>query len=167
MGFESSKKWNNFPKFIHIYVDNIFSYKLDSLIFKQKYTDLGKVWNAKYRWDLIKPLSVADEKDFNNLHQMTDENNLKDFTYQILTLTRSIIDSLNEKELLNNIDVSNPDYQKYMADHDNKMDGSLLRLEWYMRTRGCYNAGLLNYLRKLQSYRSKNAAHRRGQRTRK
>jgi len=63
---------------------------------------------------------------------------------------------------LNNIDVSNPDYQKYMADHDNKMDGSLLRLEWYMRTRGCYNAGLLNYLRKLQSYRSKNAAHRRG-----
>lgn len=133
-----------------------------ALIFKQKYTDLGKVWNAKYGWDLIKPLSVADEKDFNNLHQMTDENNLKDFTYQILTLTRSIIDSLNEKELLNNIDVSNPDYQKYMSDHDNKMDGSLLRLEWYMRTRGCYNAGLLNYLRKLQSYRSKNAAHRRG-----
>lgn len=133
-----------------------------SLVFKQQYTEMGKKWNAKYGWDLIKPLSPADDRDFNNLHQMTDENNLKDFTYQILTLTRSIIDSLNEKELMNNIDVTNVDYQNYMTCHDNKMDGSLLRFEWYLRTRGGYNAGMLTYLRKLQSYRSKNAAHRRG-----
>lgn len=133
-----------------------------SLVFKQKYSEMGKKWNAKYGWDLIKPLSIDDEKDFNNLHQMTDENNQKDFTYQILTLTRSIIDSLNEKELMNNIDVTNTDYLNYMAGHDNKMDGSLLRLEWYLRTRGSYDAGMLTYLRKLQSYRSKNAAHRRG-----
>lgn len=132
------------------------------LVFKQKYSELRKAWNVKYGWDLIKPLSPDDENEFNNLHQMSDENNLKDFTYQILTLTRSIIDSLNEKELLGGIDVNNPDYQKYMADHNNKMDGSLLRLEWYLKTRGCYNAGMLGYLRKLQSYRSKNAAHRRG-----
>jgi len=111
---------------------------------------------------LIKPLSVDDEKDFNNLHQMTDENNLKDFTYQILTLTRSIIDSLNEKELMNHMDVTNTNYLDYMAGHDNKMDGSLLRLEWYLKTTGGYDAGMLSYLRKLQSYRSKNAAHRRG-----
>ena len=133
-----------------------------SLVFKQQYSELGKKWNAKYGWDLIKPLSVDDDKDFNNLHQMTDENNLKDFTYQILTLTRSIIDSLNEKELLDRIDETNSDYQKYVADHEGKMDGSLLRLEWYLRTRGGYDAGMLTYLRKLQSYRSKNAAHRRG-----
>lgn len=133
-----------------------------ALVFKQKYADLRKAWNTKKGWDLIKPLSVADESDFNNLHQMTDENNLKDFTYQILTLTRSIIDSLNEKELLDRIDKSNTDYQNYMAGHDNKMDGSLLRLEWYLRTSDSYNAAMLGYLRKLQSYRSKNAAHRRG-----
>ena len=132
------------------------------LVFKQKYADLRKAWNNKNGWDLIKPLSVADESDFNNLHQMTDENNLKDFTYQILTLTRSIIDSLNEKELLDRIDKSNTDYQNYMAGHDNKMDGSLLRLEWYLRTSDSYKAAMLGYLRKLQSYRSKNAAHRRG-----
>jgi len=133
-----------------------------SLVFKQQYSELGKKWNAKFGWDLIKPLSVDDEKDFNNLHQMTDENNLKDFTYQILTLTRSIIDSLNEKELMNHMDVTNTDYLDYMAGHDNKMDGSLLRLEWYLKTTGGYDAGMLSYLRKLQSYRSKNAAHRRG-----
>ena len=133
-----------------------------SLVFKRKYIEMRKVWNAKWGWDLIKPLSPADENDFNNLHQMADEKNQKDFTYQILTLTRSIIDSLNEKELLSGIDVTNPDYKKYMADHDNKIDGSLLRLEWFLKTRGCYNAGMLGYLRKLQSYRSKNAAHRRG-----
>lgn len=133
-----------------------------SLVFKQQYNELGKKWNAKYGWDLIKPLSVDDEKDFNNLHQMTDENNLKDFTYQILTLTRSIIDSLNEKELMNHLDVTNTDYLNYLAGHEGKMDGSLLRLEWYLRTRGGYDAGMLTYLRKLQSYRSKNAAHRRG-----
>lgn len=133
-----------------------------ALVFKQKYAELQKAWNAKHGWDLIKPLSPKDEKDFNNLHQMTDDNNLKDFTYQILTLTRSIIDSLNEKELLNRIDVSNPDYQKYMSENDNKMEGSLLRLEWYLKTSGSYNAQMLVYLRKLQSYRSKNAAHRRG-----
>ena len=133
-----------------------------ALVFKQKYAELRKVWNAKFGWDLIKPLSPDDENEFNNLHQMTDDNNLKDFTYQILTLTRSIIDSLNEKELLERIDTSNSDYQQYMAEHDNKMDGSILRLEWYLRTRGSYNAAMLVYLRKLQSYRSKNAAHRRG-----
>ena len=133
-----------------------------SLVFRQKYQEMRKTWNAKNGWDLIKPLSVSDESDFNNLHQMTDENNLKDFTYQILTLTRSIIDSLNEKELLDRIDETNSDYQKYVADHEGKMDGSLLRLEWYLRTRGGYNAEMLSYLRKLQSYRSKNAAHRRG-----
>ena len=133
-----------------------------TLVFKQKYADLRKAWNTQKGWDLIKPLSVADESDFNNLHQMTDENNLKDFTYQILTLTRSIIDSLNEKELLERIDTSNTDYQNYMAGHDNKMDGSLLRLEWYLKTGDSYNAAMLGYLRKLQGYRSKNAAHRRG-----
>lgn len=133
-----------------------------SLVFKQKYNELRKTWSDKYGWELIKSLSPADDRDFNNLHQMTDENNQQDFTYQILTLTRSIIDSLNEKELMNNIDVTNTDYLNYMAGHDNKMDGSLLRLEWYLRTRGGYNAGMLTYLRKLQSYRSKNAAHRRG-----
>lgn len=133
-----------------------------ALVFKQKYTELRKVWNTKYGWDLIKPLSPDDENEFNNLHQMTDDNNLKDFTYQILTLTRSIIDSLNEKELLERIDASNSDYQQYMAEHGNKMDGSILRLEWYLRTSGSYNATMLVYLRKLQSYRSKNAAHRRG-----
>lgn len=133
-----------------------------ALVFKQKYAELRKMWNDKNGWDLIKPLSDKDENDFNNLHQMTDENNLKDFTYQILTLTRSIIDSLNEKELLDKIDVTNTDYQKYLAEHNNKMDGSLLRLEWYLKTNGCYKAEVLVYLRKLQSYRSKNAAHRRG-----
>lgn len=133
-----------------------------SLVFKQKCAEVSKAWSTKYGWDLLKPLSPNDDKDFNNLHQMTDENNQKDFTYQILTLTRSIIDSLNEKELLGRIDTSNSDYQKYMAEHDNKMDGSLLRLEWYLKTRGGYDASMLTYLRKLQSYRSKNAAHRRG-----
>jgi len=133
-----------------------------ALVFKQKYVELRKVWNAKHGWDLIKPLSPDDENEFNNLHQMTDDNNLKDFTYQILTLTRSIIDSLNEKELLERIDTSNSDCQQYMAENNNKMDGSILRLEWYLRTRGAYNAAVVVYLRKLQSYRSKNAAHRRG-----
>ena len=133
-----------------------------ALIFKQKYNEMRKKWNDKNGWDLIKPLSDKDEKDFNNLHQMTDDNNLKDFTYQILTLTRSIIDSLNEQELLKRIDTTNPDYGKYMAEHNNKMDGSLLRLEWYLKTNGHYDAEMLAYFRKLQSYRSKNAAHRRG-----
>lgn len=133
-----------------------------SLVFKQKYEAMRKAWNAKWGWDLIKPLSEKDENDFNNLHQMTDENNQQDFTYQILTLTRSITDSLDEKELLNRIDKTNTDYQKYMKEHDDKMEGSLLRLEWYLRTNDGYDAGMLGYLRKLQSYRSKNAAHRRG-----
>ena len=133
-----------------------------ALIFKQKYNEMRKKWNDKKGWDLIKPLSDKDEKDFNNLHQMTDDNNLKDFTYQILTLTRSIIDSLNEQELLNRTDITDTDYQKYMADPNNKKDGSLLRLEWYLKTNGHYDAEMLAYLRKLQSYRSKNAAHRRG-----
>lgn len=133
-----------------------------ALVFKHKYAEMREVWNKINGWDLIKPLSDKDERDFDNLHQMTDENNLKDFTYQILTLTRSIIDSLNEQELLDRIDTTNPDYMKYMADHENKMDGSLLRLEWYLKTTDHYDAELLAYLRKLQNYRSKNAAHRRG-----
>jgi len=79
------------------------------LYFKYKFEIFQDAWFKKFGWYLFKPLSKDDYHHFKSLHIPTT-NDQKEFDEQVLSLTKILIDSLNEKELIKgiSIDKENP-----------------------------------------------------------
>lgn len=126
-------------------------------LFSQRYQDLAEVCRKCIGWSLLLPLTAEDTHHLHSLRiPSTDEQ--KDFDELVQTLTKILIDSLNEKAL-NALIPS----QTLGA-----IKGSISRLESAFRERGV--PGLephIAFLRNLQELRSSGTAHRKGSNYRK
>jgi len=98
---------------------------------------------------IIRPLNDGDSHCLKTLHVPHTENTLE-FDQEALKLTKLLVDSINDSELDKHI----------VAIKDEK---SLSKLERYLVANGrTDHAPHIAFLRRLQRYRSTNAAHRRG-----
>ena len=121
------------------------------LYFKMKYKQFNDKWKAKYGWYLFKPLSTADDHYFISFHLLTSDNNEKEFDEQILSLTKIIIDSLNEEEL-----------KKILTTLESN-DKGIDKFEKFLKENGLSYPDMIKFIRKLQSLRSTSVAHRRSE----
>ena len=90
------------------------------LVFKKLYTQVNDKWRAKYGWSLFKELAADDQYHFEALHLMGQENDQKEFDGLIQSITKLIIDSLNEKQLVKAIDSTKPDVLKFLSERNTK-----------------------------------------------
>ncbi len=120
------------------------------LVFKQLCTKVVKAWHEKFGWNLFLPLHEADQNCFDTLRlQLTEDQN--EFDSQVLNLTKLIIDSLNERSLLDiNIGISSD-------------DKGFVKLEKFFNAHSFDRVDIhLDFLRQIQALRSSSVAHRKG-----
>ena len=123
-------------------------------IFKQRYNDLQKASQKQLGWQWLLPLHTADAHHLQSLRiPATDEQ--RAFDAMVLSLTKILIDSLNEKSLKKLIPCEKQEEFKGKrgiafldaALHLNNLEGADTHIA---------------FLRKLQDLRSSGSAHRKG-----
>ncbi len=119
------------------------------LYFKYKFAQFQKTWNKKYGWYLFKPLSIGDEHHLMSLHSPTG-NGQKEFDEQVASITKILIDSLNEKELVKGINIE--------KENPHGID----KLEAFLNSKNLFVPEMITFLRSLQNLRSTGVAHRKG-----
>jgi len=136
------------------------------LLFKKLYVDLYKKWDAKFGWPLYKELAEDDRYHFTSLHTMGKEDDQKEFDGLIQSVTKLVIDSLNEKKLVDEIDEENPVVKAYLTEKsvlDAKkanIKGGISKFECYLVDRDACNDEFVKLLRQIQDLRSCTVAHR-------
>ena len=136
------------------------------LVFKQLYIQVNNKWITKYGWPLFKELAVDDQYHFETLHLMGQENDQKEFDGLIQSITKLLIDSLNEKELVKAIDSTNPDVKNFLTEKKVKeyspsnIQGGITKFECFLISEQVQNSDLVKLLRKVQELRSSTVAHR-------
>ena len=130
------------------------------LLFKQSYEQLQKACDEYLGWQLLRPLGHQDEHHFKGLRiPSTDEQ--RDFDELVLSLTKVLIDSLNQKELKKLISLKQK--QNLSSDQKENLKGSIGCLEIALSSCGVEDAtNHITFLRKLQNLRSSGSAHRKG-----
>lgn len=127
-------------------------------LFRNRYHWLNQLCNAGLGWELLLPLDPGDKYHLRRLRVPFSDNQV-DFDGLILSLTKTLIDSLNEKclkELISDQEQAKLDQKK---DDPKGID--------YLETALCAceveNAeSHITFLRKLQGIRSSGSAHRKG-----
>lgn len=120
--------------------------------FSYNYSRLNSVCANHLGWQIFIPLAKNDEYHLKTIRVTTSEEQ-KDFDEQILSLTKLLIDSINEKQL-NKLTVPN--------DLTN-LKGSISKLEFVLKVLSIPDfEEHINFLRNLQSLRSSSSAHRKG-----
>lgn len=124
--------------------------EISDLKFKSKFERFQKMWLKKFQWNLFLPLSTDDEYNFNTLH-LPITNSQEEFDHLVLALVKTIIDSLNEKEIVEQL-------------HDSSdVKGSISKLErWFAELRLPDYQKQIKFLRELQELRSSGTGHRKG-----
>lgn len=136
------------------------------LLFKSLYEEANIKWESKHRYPLFLALAPNDQHFFDELHSMNELNNDSTFDNLILAFTKVVIDSLNEKQLENEIDETNANVLALFAKcnvKDNKktsLSGGIRRLQAVLLSEGIDCDDLINLLGKIQALRSTSAAHR-------
>ena len=136
------------------------------LVFKKLYTQVNDKWRAKYGWSLFKELAADDQYHFEALHLMGQENDQKEFDGLIQSITKLIIDSLNEKQLVKAIDSTKPDVLKFLSERNTKelkpsnLQGGITKFECFLISEGLLDSEFVKLLRKIQDLRSSTVAHR-------
>lgn len=134
------------------------------LKFKYQFRLFNESWEKKNNWQLFLPLASDDIHRFKTLHCLTQSDNPSDFEEQILSMTKIIIDSLNEAELVKNIDETNVDVQARLTElkvpDKNSVNGGISKFELYLLSQGKDLHESISYLRHLQELRSSTTAHR-------
>lgn len=118
-------------------------------IFQQDYLLFSKKWKEQYDWDFFLPLSETDQYNFNQIHiPITDSQ--PEFDQLVLSLVKVLIDSLNEKELQNQLGESD------------SLKG-ISKLEKWLELQGKDDySDHIKFLRDLQELRSTGTGHRKG-----
>lgn len=117
--------------------------------FKQKFVEFKRKWNQSLKWDLFLELSEGDKYNFEHL-RIPISNSQVEFDGLVLSLVKTIIDSLNEKELKNQIS-------------EKELKGSIKILEKFFEEQGIVNfESHIKFLRNLQELRSAGTGHRKG-----
>ncbi len=122
-----------------------------ALKFKSVFSRFQENWNNKFGWYLFKQLSSEDEHHFIALHAPISDSQAE-FDSQILSLTKILIDSLNEAEISRLITSEIPSDTKGIGKFE-----IYLNQEEFSQTEN-----VVNFMRTLQSVRSISAAHRKG-----
>lgn len=119
------------------------------LYFKYRYKVFQNAWNKKFGWYLFDPLHEGDQYHLKSLHIPTTEGE-KEFEDQVLSISKILIDSLNQKELKKGIitDIESP--------------GKIDYLDLFLKSQGYSSDQMIDFLRKLQALRSSAVAHRKG-----
>ena len=120
------------------------------LLFKYRFDIFQKNWENKYGWRLFLPLHKDDEHLLTALH-IPLTNDQAEFDNQILALTKTLIECLNEKEL-EKLTKNIPDKAR-----------SLTKFECFLGENGFqgYENGII-LLRNLWDLRSEGIGHRKG-----
>ncbi|MDE0636599.1 MAG: hypothetical protein OXI43_12230 [Candidatus Poribacteria bacterium] len=128
-------------------------------VFRQCYRNLQKACEENLGWQFLLPLNTADEHHLQSLRvPATDEQ--RDFDELVLSLTKILIDSLNEKSLKKLVSSEN---QEELKDKEGNNKRGIAILEVVFRLKEIENADdHLFFLQKLQSLRSSGSAHRKG-----
>lgn len=124
--------------------------EISDLKFKSKFERFRADWKKKYHWEFFLPLTEKDEYNFKTLHlPMTGSQ--EEFDHLILALVKTIIDSLNEKEIV-----------KQIKNHDD-LKGGISKLEqWFSELELPNYQQQIKFLRDLQELRSTGTGHRKG-----
>ena len=134
------------------------------LRFKYQFERFHSEWNEIFGWDLFLPLVDADSHRFKTLHCLTTANNSSDFDEQVLSLTKILVDSLNQKELQNGIDDNNEKVKKFLTEKKissvSELKAGIDKLCCYLWSMGYDCPNMIEFFRKLQSLRSNSIAHR-------
>lgn len=120
-----------------------------ALKFKSRFEDFQQAWYKKTGWYLFKPLSVGDKHHWDALHIPLSEG-YSEFDNQILSLTKTIVDSLNEEEIVKLIRSKIPENTK-----------GIKKFEMYLNQENVIQFNtIIDFLHQLYSIRSMSAAHR-------
>ncbi len=136
------------------------------LVFKQLYIQVNDKWRTKYGWFLFKELAADDQYHFETLHLMGQENDQKEFDGLIQSITKLLIDSLNEKQLVKAIDSTKPDVLRFLSERNIKelkpsyIQGGITKFECFLISEGLLDSNVVKLLRKVQDLRSSTVAHR-------
>lgn len=84
------------------------------LIFKKNYEYLNKQWSSHFGWQLFRPLAPEDQYLYKQLHMMYSHSN-GEFDALVGSITKIVIDSLNEAELLKGIDENSPAVKEHFS----------------------------------------------------
>ena len=136
------------------------------LVFKQLYIQVNDKWRSKYGWPLFKELAADDQYHFETLHLMGQENDQKEFDGLIQSITKLLIDSLNEKQLVKAIDSTKPDVLRFLSERNIKeskpsnIQGGITKFECFLISEGLLDSNVIKLLRNIQDLRSSTVAHR-------
>lgn len=130
------------------FMNTISPPEMPDLFFKHLFENFSQFWKEEFGWYLFKPLNEPDNLLFSTLHIPLSESPIE-FEHHVLSLTKIIIDSINQKELGNRI--KDP----------NKEQNGIDKLEVFLDEKGINGYDIhIQYLRNLQKLRSKGVAHR-------
>ncbi len=134
------------------------------LHFKYRFKMFNKKWEKQFGWPLFLPLIDEDEHRYKTLHCLTTENNHSDFDEQILSMTKLVIDSLNQKNLQSEIDDANPEVVSFLKEKQIssslELKAGIDKFQAFLLSKGMKCPDMVDYLRKVQSLRSNSVAHR-------
>ena len=134
------------------------------LQFKYRFKQFNKRWEKQFGWPLFLPLIDEDEHRYKTLHCLTTENNHSDFDEQILSMTKLVVDSLNQKCLLSEIDDSNTEVESFLKERkvtsSLELKAGIDKFQAFIFSKGMKCQDMVNFLRKVQSLRSNSVAHR-------
>lgn len=123
---------------------------MSDLKFKAGFKRFQKKWHQSFSWDLFLPLSESDEYNIKLLRIPITESQ-EEFDHQVLSLVKTIIDSLNEKEIVKQL--------KNSGD----LKGGISKLERWLSEQGLPQFEThIKFLRNLQELRSTGTGHRKG-----
>lgn len=123
---------------------------MSDLQFKAGFKNFQKKWRQSFSWDLFLPLADSDEYNFKLLRIPITESQ-EEFDHQVLSLVKTIIDSLNEKEIVKQL--------KNSGD----LKGGISKLERWLSEQGIPQfEPHIKFLRNLQELRSTGTGHRKG-----
>ncbi|MBI2356050.1 MAG: hypothetical protein HYV13_02505 [Candidatus Doudnabacteria bacterium] len=119
------------------------------LYFKYKFGLFQQAWHKQFGWHLFKPLSAGDEHHMKSLHVPTT-NGQKEFDDQVASITKIMIDSLNEGELEKGLTITKENAR------------GIDKFEAFSIAHGFSAPKMIEFLRNLQDLRSAGVAHRKG-----
>lgn len=121
------------------------------LLFKQNFEKFNKIWLLKFNWYLFKPLSDGDAYLFAHLRIPVNDSQ-SEFDYQVLTLTKILIDSLNEEAIGN-----------YIVIEEGKNIKGIKKFELFLKGLNYLDNNslkIISFFRNLQDLRSSSVGHR-------
>lgn len=121
------------------------------LVFKLRFAHFSERWTEKMGWSLFLRLADPDQHLSEALRTPLT-NSQAEFDSQVLALTKLMIDSLNERELV-----------KALPETNSEIKGSISKFERFLQVSNFPSVQQhIQFLRKVQGLRSASVAHRKG-----